>query len=386
MADATTTWNPATLDAIDALVFRAPCEVPVRTSFGVMHDRPAVLVRVRDRDGGEGWGEIWCNFPAVGADHRAALVRTVVAPMLKGAVLESPSALAGSLERKLEVLAIQSGEFGPIAQTLAGIDQALWDLAARRLGLPLWRLLGGEHGAIRVYASGLGPDGAVAAALAARERGHVAFKLKVGFDHVADLRRLRALRDALGPEATLMVDANQAWDPDMAMQRCPEMAEFGLQWIEEPLRADAPVEAWRQLAAHAGTALAAGENLVGRASFDAAISARALGVLQPDVAKWGGVSGCLSVARSAMEAGIRYCPHFLGAGIGLRMSAHLLAAAGGDGLLEIDANPNPLRELTCDGLLPVRDGAVELSAAPGIGPLPDLGALARFGIGQRAHR
>ena len=80
MADATTTWNPATLDAVDALVFRAPCGVPVRTSFGVMHDRPAVLVRVRDRDGGEGWGEIWCNFPGVGADHRVlSLIRTVVA-------------------------------------------------------------------------------------------------------------------------------------------------------------------------------------------------------------------------------------------------------------------------------------------------------------------
>ena len=378
MAGATTTWNQATLESVDAFVFRAPCEVPVRTSFGVMHDRPAVLVRVSDRDGGQGWGEIWCNFPGVGADHRAALVRSVVAPMLKGVVLESPSALAGSLERRLEVLAIQSGEFGPIAQTLAGVDQALWDLAARRLGLPLWRLLGGEHDRIRVYASGLGPEGAIPAALAARERGHVAFKLKVGFDPVDDLRRLRALRDALGAEATLMVDANQAWEPDTAMQRCPELAALGVRWIEEPLRADAPADAWRRLADHAGTALAAGENLIGRPSFDAAIAARALTVLQPDVAKWGGVSGCIGVARSALAAGLRYCPHFLGAGIGLRMSAHLLAAAGGDGLLEIDANPNPLRELTCEGLPPVREGALALGTEPGIGAPPDLGALAHF--------
>ncbi|MCZ2097188.1 MAG: hypothetical protein LC121_13200 [Anaerolineae bacterium] len=138
-----TNWNAATLEGVDAFVFRAHCEVPVRTSFGVMHDRPAVLVRVRDSDGAQGWGEIWCNFPGVGADHRAALVRTVIAPLLTGAVLEFPSALSGSLQRRLEVLAIQSGEFGPIAQTLAGIDQALWDLAARRLGLPLWRLLVG---------------------------------------------------------------------------------------------------------------------------------------------------------------------------------------------------------------------------------------------------
>ena len=84
--------------------------------------------------------------------------------------------------------------------------------------------------------------------------------------------------------------------------------------------------------------------------------------------------------RTVLAAALRYCPHFLGAGIGLRMSAHLLAAAGGDGLLEIDANPNPLRELTCDGLSPVHDGTLALGGEPGIGPPPDLGALARFAV------
>lgn len=379
MSVARTNWNASTLERIDAFVFRAPCPVPVRTSFGVMHERPAVLVRVCDSDGARGWGEIWCNFPSVGADHRAALVRSIVAPLLEGAVLEDPSSLTAALERQLEVLAIQSGEYGPVAQTLAGVDQALWDLAARRLGLPLWRLLGGENGAIRVYASGLGPEGAVQSALEARERGHLSFKLKVGFERAADLSRLRALRDALGPEAMLMVDANQAWDLETAMQRCLEMTEFGVCWIEEPIRADAAPAAWRQLADHVGTPLAAGENLIGRASFAEAIAAGALGVLQPDVAKWGGVSGCREVARSALAAGLRYCPHFLGAGIGLRMSAHLLAAAGGDGLLEVDANPNFLRELTCNGLPPMRDGALVLHDDPGIGPEPDLDVLARFG-------
>ncbi|MFO1301941.1 MAG: hypothetical protein U1F17_16520, partial [Burkholderiaceae bacterium] len=66
MTGSGTNWNAATLEGVDAFVFRAPCEVPVHTSFGVMHDRPAVLVRVRDNDGAQGWGEIWCNFPGVG--------------------------------------------------------------------------------------------------------------------------------------------------------------------------------------------------------------------------------------------------------------------------------------------------------------------------------
>lgn len=117
--------------------------------------------------------------------------------------------------------------------------------------------------------------------------------------------------------------------------------------------------------------LAAGENVAGHEAFDALIAARAVGVVQPDVAKWGGLSGCLPVARRIVAAGLRFCPHFLGAGVGLLHSAHLLAAVGGDGLLEVDANENPLRSRWCGPLESVRDGLVRLGRAPGIGAQPD---------------
>ena len=113
--------------------------------------------------------------------------------------------------------------------------------------------------------------------------------------------------------------------------------------------------------------LAAGENSLGRDAFDAAIAARALAVVQPDIAKWGGISGCWPVIERLRAAGLRYCPHYLGAGIGLAASAHLLAAVGGDGLLEVDANPNPLRSALCPGLERVGDGFASLGTAPGIG-------------------
>jgi L-alanine-DL-glutamate epimerase-like enolase superfamily enzyme len=98
-------------------------------------------------------------------------------------------------------------------------------------------------------------------------------------------------------------------------------------------------------------------------------------VLQPDLAKWGGFSACLPVARQALARGLRYCPHFLGAGVGLLASAHLLAASGGDGQLEVDANPNPLRTATCGPVAQVLDGRVRLSERPGLGDMPDLAAL-----------
>jgi D-galactarolactone cycloisomerase len=102
-------------------------------------------------------------------------------------------------------------------------------------------------------------------------------------------------------------------------------------------------------------------------------------VVQPDVAKWGGISGCLPVVRRLQAAGLRYCPHYLGAGVGLMHSAHLLAAVGGDGLLEVDANDNPLRSLLAPRIEAIVDGEVRLGDQPGIGVEPDLQELRSIG-------
>ncbi|HYG46205.1 MAG TPA: mandelate racemase/muconate lactonizing enzyme family protein, partial [Bordetella sp.] len=89
-------------------VLRYPVERPVRTSFGTMHDRPAVFVRVQDRDGAHGWGEVWCNFPACGAEHRARLVVSVLRPLLLGRQFDGPAAAFAHLTAATEVLALQS--------------------------------------------------------------------------------------------------------------------------------------------------------------------------------------------------------------------------------------------------------------------------------------
>lgn len=114
--------------------------------------------------------------------------------------------------------------------------------------------------------------------------------------------------------------------------------------------------------------------------FEKALESHALAVVQPDMAKWGGFTGCLPVAKKILGHGLRYCPHYLGGGIGLLASAHLLAAAGGDGLLEVDANPNPLRTLACGPLERVVDGNAMLTDEPGLGFAPDLRLLRRFAV------
>ena len=366
--------------SLRALVFRCPIDTPVVTSFGAMRDRPMVLIRAEDHDGALGWGEVWCNFPAVGAEHRARLVESVLSPLLLGKDWPDARGAFAHLSQSTAVLAIQSGEPGPLAQAIAGVDIALWDLAARKAGQPLWRVLGGASPRIRVYASGLNPDAPEKLALSRRNDGHRAFKLKVGFGAERDVANLKALRRALGEEAELMVDANQAWSPDIAKDMASRLASFGVKWLEEPLRADRPWSEWRALADEAAVPLAAGENLSGQAAFETALASGALGVVQPDIAKWGGFSGCLPVARKILATGRRFCPHWLGGGVGLLASAHLLAAASGDGLLEIDANPNPLRTLTCGPLGRIEDGSARLDEAPGLGGAPDVGALKSFAV------
>jgi D-galactarolactone cycloisomerase len=366
--------------AIEARTYRVPIAVPLRTSFGVMHDRPAVVVRVRDADGTEGWGEAWCNFPTVGAEHRARLINDVVGPRFVGRAFEGPAAAYLDVSRALEVLVIQTAEVGPIAQALAGIDIALWDLAARKAKVPLYQALGGDAAvvdSVPVYASGLNPEFPERIATERQRGGHRAFKLKIGFERKLDLRNLAALRDALGPDATMMVDANQGYDLDTAVAMADAIAPFNLAWYEEPMRADAPLAVWQTLAAASKVPLAGGENLRG-AEFDQAIRAGVFAVVQPDVAKWGGFSGTLPVARQTVAAGRMFCPHWLTGGIGLVASLHLLAAAGGPGLLEFDANPNPLREMLGGPLLGIDEGRVKVSQGLGLGFIPDLAALDRY--------
>jgi L-alanine-DL-glutamate epimerase-like enolase superfamily enzyme len=361
---------------VEAFVFRCPIATPVRTSFGTMHDRPAVFVRVEDHDGAVGWGETWCNFPSCGAEHRALLLETVMAPLLTSRGFESAAQAFEWLTARTAVLAIQAGEPGPMAQVIAGIDLALWDLCARRAGQPLWRYLGGTDQTVEVYASGINPDRPQDTAAARLAEGYRAFKLKIGFGEARDLANLTAMRELLGPGLPLMVDANQGWDLHEASVMVQRLGEFGLGWLEEPLRADRPWSEWRQLAGLTDIPLAGGENLAGPAAFDRALARSPIAVLQPDLAKWGGISGCWPVISRARDAGLRYCPHYLGGGIGLMASAHVLAAAGGEGMLEVDANPNPLRTVLSPRLSRIDRGRCALGEEPGIGVVPDLAALA----------
>ena len=364
-----------TITKVECWVHRAPIATPLANAFAAMTDRPATWLRITASDGAWGWGEVFSNFPTVGAEHRARLVESVFTPLLENFVLEAPPEMRQVLEARTRIMAIQCGEPGPFAQIIGAIDQALWDMSARRAGQPLWKHLGGTNPRVRVYASGLGPDDVVKTAAAKRAEGFRAFKLKVGFAGGRNRDNLATLREAVGRDATIMVDANQAWSAEAAPARIKELLPYAPHWIEEPIAADETLDTWKRLFADTGAPLAAGENIRGEADF-AAINAGFLRFVQPDVGKWGGITGCGAVARRAVARGIAFCPHWLAGGVGLAASMHLLAAVGGEGFAEVDSNPNPLREEVFQ--MDFADGSVTLSDAPGIGVEPDLARLRRY--------
>ena len=222
-------------------VFRAPVPNPVVVSFGAITERTVAMVALEDADGTVGWGDIWGNFPSITTEYRARLAGRLLPDLLVGQAVHDIPAQYAAMMRQLRVLAIQSGEYGPVAAVVAAADQALWDLAARRRGVPLRHLLdAGAQDRIPVYASGLNPDDGPEMAGRARLAGHRNFKLKVGFGEEVDRGNVEAIRQDLAEGERLFVDANQRWDLKAAERAAGWLADAGVGWLEEPMRADAP--------------------------------------------------------------------------------------------------------------------------------------------------
>ena len=364
---------------INLYVYRAPIAVPVKTSFGTMLDRPAVLVRVEDKNGAHGWGEVWCNFPSCGAEHRYRLCETVLAPILLANSFGDLDDTFAQLSQRTHILMLQTRELGPLNQAIAGIMCALADMEARKADMPLHRYLGGEgNGRVPAYASGINPKGCLDTIRKNRDAGYTNFKVKIGFDFDQDLKTIGSIYDILNEGERLYVDVNQAWTFDQAKANIAVLGKFPLGWIEEPIASDNPPERFAELSRINTIPIAGGENIYGFAEFDRFVQANALGVVQPDACKWGGIMECLNVARMILAKGAVYCPHFLGAGIGLWGSAHILACvescADGKGLLEVDINDNPLQHILAEPRPVFANGYYHLSEEPGIGVEPNLKA------------
>lgn len=371
---------------VEAILLRAKIATPVKTSFGTMPDRPALLVRLTDDSGCAGHGEIWCNFPRRGAEYKAGLLVNEFAFWLKDREFGSPVEIFDGLTRAFAVLALQTADPGTPMQIIAGIDQALWDLVARKRSARLCELFGGTGDSVPAYASGIHPEDAQERVADAMRAGFAAFKIKVGFGMEIDHAGLDAARGLIGDRHNLMIDANQAWaSAEQAAENIRALQEFDLCWVEEPMRASATQPEWQRLKTMVDIPVAGGENLASLDDIASYRDSRIFAFLQPDIGKIGGFTGLLRVLerRGAAHANpdCVYCPHWLGGMVGLAASAHLLTAIGGNGLLEVDVNENPIRDRLADWrTTPSGDGRISLPEGDGIGVVPDLRAMESLGI------
>jgi L-alanine-DL-glutamate epimerase-like enolase superfamily enzyme len=282
-----------------------------------------------------------------------------LAPALLG---EDPSDI-GKIWTKLVWAGASVGRSGLATQAIAAYDTALWDLKARRAGLPLAKLLGAHRDAVRCYNTSGGflhaPVGElVENASAAVARGIGGVKIKVGHpDPREDLRRLTAVRERLGDDVPLMVDANQQWDRPTARRMGRALEEFGLVWIEEPLDAyDAAGHA--ELAAALDTPVATGEMLASVAEHRELIRLGAADVIQPDAPRIGGITPFLQLAALADLHHLQLAPHFA-----MEIHLHLAAAYPAEPWVE----HFDWLEVLFEERLTIEDGRMLVPDRPGLG-------------------
>ena len=353
------------------------------SSLGDMPVRNGVLIAITSSDGVTGWGEIWCNFPPRGSVARLNLLQDVIGPRLLGLTFQNFAEVRPQLEDSLARMMIHTGEYGPFTHCLAGIDTALADLTSRQVGLPLSQFLTSAPLVnVPVYASTPNTSDLEASIGKVIEDGHLGLKLKIGNGTEIDASLLSNFARTSGGKLEVCVDANQNWTVDEAITALEALSDHTLAFVEEPLRADAPMRDWAMLADAVPSPLAGGENITSRQMFLDFMAAGKLGVIQPDVAKWGGVSGAMEVAGSAKENEVTCAMHYMGTGLGLAASLHCLAAMKSNGPMELDANPNPLRTDLGEIELTVTGGSVAIPEGTGIGFVPDPLALKSMTVAQ----
>ena len=283
------------------------------------------------------------------------------------------------LHRTMWQVSSMAGRRGLAVFALSAIDTAAWDVAAQALGVPLWRLLGGDPAPLDTYASGglwLTDD---LGALAREAAGYVAqgfraVKMRLGRARAADdLAAARAVREAIGPDVRLMADANQGWDivHALSMGRRLEEAGIDLTWYEEPIPHD-DVAGQARLCAELRTPLATGENAYTHFGFRELIEARAVDVMMPDLERIGGVTGWMRTAALADAFRLPLASHLFP-----EQSGHLLAASPTAYYLEHMPWAQPLLR---EPALVLVDGRLRLPERPGIGLEWDEAAVRRWAV------
>lgn len=322
----------------------------------------ALLVKVTTDEGLEGWGETF-GFRAVSSAKLA--IDELIAPLCVGRDATEIGPLMLDVQKKLHVF----GRSGPLFYGISAVDIALWDIAGKAAGVPLYRLLGGS-GAIELpcYAS------LIRYSDPAFVRANVRRALDSGFQslklHEIELPAIRAAREEAGPDVEIMLDVNCPWTLLEARAKAEELKEVRLKWLEEPIWPPENYGGLAQLRRVCGIPIAAGENSSTLMDFERLLAAEAVDFVQPSVAKMGGITELRKIFPTAAVRNTTVMPHCFYDGPGLLAAIHTTAALGtADAMIEwryFDLEA----QLYGGALVPV-NGRLSLPQRAGLGIAPD---------------
>ena len=365
-------------------------ETPIKGVFAYSQawytKRSAMIVEITTEGGLVGWGE---------AFGPARITAAVVAHLRQLLIGEDAIACDALWERMYNSLR-DHGQRGVVVEAISAIDVALWDIRGHWFKAPIHALLGGPlRTSVAAYATGLyrRRDDDHARYLCEEAAGYVdrgfgAVKLKTGFGVDHDIRMTQAVRDVIGREVRLMVDANHAYNVADAIRYGRAVEALDIGWLEEPVVPE-DIEGYVEVKAALSIPIAGGEASFGRYGFRDMLLRRSVDILQPDVAAAGGISECKKIFDMASAFGVRCNPHVWGTGITIAASLQLLAVVPEvpPGLfpvapmLEFDCTDHPIRQAVLTRPLEPVGGRIDIPDAPGLGVEIDRKALERFSVG-----
>ena len=338
---------------ISVEVVSEPKAHAVRDAIQLLDRNGQTRVRIDTDEGVSGVSTTYFGRVASSPAVLAQIITEQLAPAIVG---EDPTLIRG-IRQRLQTLTDYQGTAGLSSYGISAIDLALWDLLGKSLDVPVWKLLGAQRTTIPTYAMvgwlELDVAGLETVSAKAMEQGFRGVKMKVGGGPLSeDIQRIKAVRAVIGPDAPLMVDANQAFGYDEALRRGRAYEGLGCRWFEEPLPA-ADTESHVRLAGKLDIPIATGENRYGQAAFRDLIARGGVGVVQPDLRRAGGLTDCLEIGLMAAGFGVPYASHGGGAHI------HVLAALPNTIYVESGLLP-------ADGRVELVDGCYPLPLGPGL--------------------
>ena len=355
----------ARITAVRARMLRVPLDNPTSLSNRTVYHRDIPIVGIEADDGERGLG--FCYAGNSNGQLVTSAVRELFAPLLVGQDCHRVEGLWQAMYQE----ALLHGRVGSVMRALSAIDIALWDRNAKAARLPLWRYLGGfyEETVPAYYSGGYFLEGKTPEMLGAElahwvEQGFKAVKIKVGrLDPAGEAERMRAAREAIGPDVALMLDANNAFaNLETALRYMQAYEPFDPYWIEEPFSPD-DIDNHARLAQRTAVPVATGEIEAGRWRFKELLDKEAAMILQPDAAVIGGITEFRRVAATAGSYGVSICPHWFH-----QLHLHLVAATPNATFVEYFPDDQVLsfnRLIERD--TEVRGGRLVLPEEPGIG-------------------